>query len=373
MRIRFPGSNIYQKILASVVALCLLALATTAIFVFTYTPDKPERNIYRDDKLDTYLGGLPQPVKIFQNQQHEFVAITEEGKRIPLNKIPAINGNKYGDIYFDKYDDRIFYHQGHQLKVYDIQKESTRSLPYRGGSIKDHEISGVYKGRLLTQLEGGQIGAAKFASYDLENNQSADTDYDADRISSALTVATAFTINGTRYHLYADTRKKHEHAVTDTLSIYLDQKGAAQDAEPLSNPRRIMNFTSASHLIYARGSGAGSAKLDARAELLLQIPAKTYIPHGVKIQKPFRIRNAYVLEGQQVALEVDDRLVIVDTSEQEAALVERGERVRQILKKAELIAPPVVNNFTPYNESYCFINEHSGPTIEDAEFVFCLE
>lgn len=372
MRMRLPILNTYQKILASVVILCLLVLAATAIFVFTYTPDKPEHNIYRDDKLDTYLGGLPQPVKIFQNEQHEFIAVTEEGKHIPLNKIPAINGNEYGDIYFDKYGDRVFYHQGHQLKVYDIQKESTRSLPYRGGSIKDHEISGVYKDRLLTQLEGEQIGAAKFTPYDLENNQLADTDYDADRMSSNLTVVTAFTIGDTRYHLYADARKKHEHAASETLSIYLDQKGSGENSAPLSNYGRG-RLTRASDMIYSRGSGAGSAKLDASTEFLLQVPSKTHIPYGYKNWRPFRVRNVYALENQRVAVEVDDRLVIVDTSKQEATLIEDSKRVRQILKNAELIAPPVVNNFTPHNESYCFINEHSAPTIEDAEFVFCLE
>lgn len=47
--------------------------------------------------------------------------------------------------------------------------------------------------------------------------------------------------------------------------------------------------------------------------------------------------------------------------------------VHRMLRNAVLIAPPVINNFTPYNELRCFINEYSGPTIEDAEFMFCLE
>ena len=364
------GISAYHKIMIVIVAMCLAALAVTALFI--YTQKDFRQSTYRDDNLETYLGELPRPVKIFRNDQGAFIALTRQNERLPLEKIPAIKTTaKYTNIFFDKYDDRVFYQQDHKLYMYDIQAQSSRTLPYRGGSIKNYEVAGVYKNRLLLRKNQGVSAAtAQFVPYNLDENRLSRRDYDSTILSSEHTVLVAFTMGEERWRLYM-TLKPAVANRSDTLSIYLKRHDSQQHPDLIGDSRTDFTATPAMEDVFARGR---SSELDLDGPPLIRVSTKVPTIFGdVLSGTPFRIREVYALPGQRVAVAIDDRLAVIDPKQNTAVSIEDKVQIRQLLGKAELLAAPIENQFSYYTESYCFPDQYPGPTIENAQFAFCLE
>ena len=360
----------YQKVLIAIVTICLAALAGTALFI--YTQKDFRQSMYRDDNLETYLGELPRPIKIFRNDQGAFIALTRNNERLPLAKIPPIKTTaEYTNIFFDKYDDRVFYQQDHQLYIHDIQAQSTRALPYRGGSIKNYEVADVYKNRLLLRKNQGVSAAtAQFIPYNLDENRISRRDYDSTILSSEHTVLVAFTMGEERWRLYL-TLKPAVANRSDTLSLYLKGYDSGQHPELIGDSRNGFMATPARDDVFARGRNAGP-DLDVPALVRVSTKAPT-IFGNVLSGTPFRIREVYALPGQRVAVAIDDRLAVIDVKQSTAVIIEDEGRIRQLLPKAELLAAPIENQFSYYTESHCFPDQYPGPTIENAKFAFCLE
>jgi hypothetical protein len=360
------GISAFQKALIVIVAICLTSLAGTALFI--YTQKDFHQSMYRDDNLETYLGELPRPVKIFRNDKNAFIGITRKNERLPLEKIPPIKTtDESTNIFFDKYDDRLFYQKDHKLYMYDIQAQSTRTLPYRGGSVKDYEVAGVYKNRLLLRKNQGVSAAtAQFTPYDLDENRISPRDYDSTILSSEHTVLVAFTMGEERQRLYL-TMKPAVANRSDTLSIYL--KGYDSDKYP--DLKTVSSPLPAGDDVFARGRSAGP---DLERRPLIRVSTRALTIFGdVLSGTPFRIREVYALPGQRVAVAIDDRLAVIDVKQNTAVSIEDEGRIRQLLQKAELLAAPIENQFSYYTESHCFPDQYPGPTIENAEFAFCLE
>jgi hypothetical protein len=204
-------------------------------------------------------------------------------------------------------------------------------------------------------------------------------------LSSEYTQAFQLFLNGKSYQLILDSKTQKSVSTIRNLwsksrsfvntsqphlSFYLEEKNLDSKAnvDNSYNPERPSLW----HIVF----GISRSPALNKPSPIFKLPTKR--PENVNslsYERTFRIRTLFQLDGNKLAIEVDNGIVIIDLPNRQARYTEDERVISQLMKEAIPLAPPIDNNFDYYTEGYCddtFPFTKNKVTPEE-KFVFCLE
>lgn len=327
-----------------------------------------------EEKNKTLLGGLPRPLGIMRGNRGYF-GVDADGNKRELLFLDSLQVDAERGVYFDIYKDAVYYIKDNVAYALEIQpqassdiKTSVRKLHPAiqeyiqqpicvDGFIAEEKecipkkIVGAH-GNILAIYDGFR-GASDgiITTFNMENGEmiarSMYVGYDYLRLH-------LFWLGDTRYRLMTRSDERN-------MEFYLDV-----DAEPFVFP------TSTSYFMDTWGEVAYCAGCDFYFNN--KKPIYSYnapvvekrMPRWVKVS----VRNLYRLQDNNVALEIDDKLLFVDLINRTGRLIENQNEIRKIMEGAILLLAD------DEQQSYfdCVDRENLFKYSEkvDEDFVFCL-
>src|SRR3989338_8171267 len=79
-------------------------------------------------KLNTVLGKYKRPLRIFR-EENNFFGISTDGERTPLSFLDSLQPDPKKEMYFDVFNDRVYYVKDEKLSFFDVTQVTSIVLP----------------------------------------------------------------------------------------------------------------------------------------------------------------------------------------------------------------------------------------------------
>ena len=307
--------------------------------------------LYRSEQLNTYLGKLPTPMRIYQANDGNFFGTTISGEKIPIELGVQIVPDKGSEIFFDKYDDRIFYWKNNGLVFYDLLSDKVVQLPEsiggtcgltktdlypQGTRLRCPKIVRVFGDYIALLHHPDTFSPKELKTYVISTGNP--ISHSVDTVSDGLRTVYQIGLNDYSYILTIDTRDKNRYfgPLPKDHPSYI--KGNAQ----LSFYLEETNSKSIKELQKIQiADSEGNAYWNARTPFFV-LPTHIGLPDKVSddldYNNYFRIRSLFKIDESTLAQEVDDGLVVIDIANKQARFTSDPAEVDQLLKNSVLLS-----------------------------------
>ncbi len=333
-------------------------------------------------KIKTTLGSYPRPLRIEKNSSGRFIGITPANKTVPLpflDALPLTEGDLDEKPFFDIFHDRVFYVHKEKAYVFNIITQQTKLLPDSiQKALKEETCSDFGRLRRKVCYTRSIIGAhADTLALSLVATQ----DIAVFNIKTGERIAQTFTkgydisrlyllwVDGKGYRLIVDSKGEPTFSwwgyaqsfqtQTNTMRIYLEDHPEPYPTEDGFDDWRFRSIVF---------SGGTSFYFKDKTPLLTV--ATTFPNAKIPGDTKFAVRNVYNLGKGMLGIEIENKLVIVDTGNKTARDTADAIEIENLLSQATLLASDDEQQFRfscPYtNEVQKSVQEQKN------KFVFCL-
>lgn len=313
-------------------------------------------------KAKTKLGQLARPLRIIQTPQG-YLGIPLSSERISLPLLNSIGTANIEQLFLDIITDRIYYVRNGTGYVHDLSTNKTASLPVAmNEALRTRKIIATHGRSIALASGGGLAGTGDVIVYDTEAGSSTSKTiyigYDDNRVL-------LFWINGRGYRLFMEARgasyDRTSKSKNDNMSLYLEDY-----PESYRVPSQDEMIDYWGKVVF---SGDNDWFFKDRTPILV---LKTNHPTGDNETK-FSVRNVYILKDGRLAVEIEDRLVVMDLSTRQTEIIDEPVSVEDHLKYATLFSADDENAYL--FQGYCAFNNDIYALLQESgnKFIFCLK
>jgi hypothetical protein len=370
------GSLILLGIIKPSLAMIKFNIAHSPLALATANYNVSAVEFRQDEKAQTTLGKLPRPLKIYR-KENEFFGIDPKGNRIELPFMENVDTDE-NSMFFDVYSDRIYYEQGGDVFMLDVNtrqiiklpvafsdalKEQNCSVRSPGSWCNTRHILGSHNDELALGFQGD------VAVINIVTGERHNTSFEGPYTEGLY----FFWANSKAYRLFVDShpeKKEDGYPKTDEqlgniLWIYFDDKGEEYHVltdEDLDSDRW-------GSVIYGGGERSYFfAQKTPIVTLKTDFPSTTYFADN---ESRFSIRELYLLNDKSIGLVIEKRLIVIDLETQTGNVLTDEKEIGRLIQNASLLSL----DYTDYASFQCIDHRAIDQAQRDAgaEDIFCLQ
>jgi len=335
-------------------------------------------------KVNTILGKYKRPLRIFR-EGNTFFGISTDGERTPLSFLDSLQPDPKKEMYFDVFNDRVYYVKDEKLSFFDVAHNTSTLLPepiqkalqetaqcISFPPCNKRQLTGVHNNTIALQTES-MAGTGDVAVFNIQTGervaQTVYAGYDTSRVY-------LLWIDGKGYRLILDAKgdpynhpvmkedgvyTRSEQTTANTMRIYLENH---DEAYYMPSDDEFMDRWG--QIVF---SGGPSIYFKNRTPIFTF--ETNYQKARIDDASKFSVRNLYRLEDKKLGLEIEDKLVIIDPETKKVHTTSKPEEIENLLAKAVLLSGDgdQYNNqgrcaYT--NEIYNLVKNNT------VDFIFCL-
>jgi|GEM_PF-6713166 hypothetical protein len=302
-----------------------------------------------NDKAQTILGQLPRPLRILY-KDGIFIGVKASGETVSI-PVSGVTIDKYTEVLFDVYGDRVFYVNQGKLYYYDVKKKQVVPVINNGKTFivpPNQKLSGVFNNDLSLETMGGYAGTNDVSVYDLNTGNKISTSTVA---GYDVTRAYAFSVDNKPYQLVINSKGKPASGpalgkpgytrIVQTqdsmMSFYLNDASSPNYVLPRENDGKGLGDNAVINtwedIVFTGGQSVYFSDQTPIFTLTSSKTGSTYYD-----EDKFSVRNFYKINSGQVGLEVNDGLVLIDLNTRKANFITDQALIDNALKNAILIS-----------------------------------
>lgn len=379
------------------ILLIVVILGIIGIIIYQKSFNNPyqtsEVSFREIQKSKTLLGAYHRPLWIFRRQDFKngdhFFGLSSEKETFPLPFVDALHADRFRSIYFDIFENRIFYINNEKAYIFDITKKQSTLLPESIQNVlssEERKIIEAHHSEIMLATGGRLTG--NVAIYDIKTgelkNQAVHAGYDGNRLY-------LFWKNGKGYRLLLNSHEPYKEYQEKTVMI-----------TAFSILKSVVGITSR-YLINKNNLGP----LDNNIQVYLEEHSESYHPTS---EEEFRdrwgklvfsgatsiyfkdkiplttlelsridsdkdgqwdVNLLYSLDEKHIGLVVEHTLMVINIENKKTYFISAPGEIETFLENAHLIAsdnqPSIIN--TCYKEELRDFFQESATD----KFVFCLQ
>lgn len=296
------------------------------------------------------------------------------GKQISLPLLNSVGFTNIEQLFLDIFTDRIYYVRNGTGYVHDLTTNTTLPLPAEmNEALRSRRIIAAHGQYLALATGGGLAGTGDVVVYDTgtgtSTSQTIYIGYDDNRVL-------LFWINGKGYRLFMDARgapyshpvvkrgglfQRTEQTVDNVMSLYLENH---PESYRVPSQDEMMDYWGKVVFSFDNDWFFKDRKP------ILQLRTNGQAGEN---EAAFSVRNVYILQDGRLAVEIENRLAVMDITSRRSEIIDDPATVERVLKDAALFSADDENAYL--FQGHCAFNNDIYDLLQQPgnKFVFCLK
>lgn len=336
--------------------------------------DSFDKEFREPEKQTTQLGTLPRPLGVVRRDD-SFFALTADEDFIPLTFMEGLNPDSDRKIYFDVFTDHVYYVTAGEGYDFDLSTGTATLLPSPIQNALEETNCDLRdpppcsSKREFVSAHNDQVALGTFNDVAVFDMNTGERLHQTTQFGSDFSSMYFFWIGDRGYRLVSDyhpllaTRPEqgnNDETLMNILRFYLEDHPDAYHliTQAESGPDYWGN------VIY--GGGVRSFYFDGKTPILT---LKTLFPSVRRYddnQAKFSVREFYQLDELHVALEVEDKLIVINLVSREVESITDQTEIASLLIDADLLS----SDRDIFLQSTCLGGQSLDSLIRDGDYTF---